>query len=139
MLSFFIDNTPISKEAISYNDGLNFNRFFNDTNLKSFKVQISKEDFLSVLQEEYNAVRNEIKEDDLFNNDSSDFKEVNYCSLIELIEKPKNLHAIFETYLRTFFFKELAQNKNATYVINSIDAIEVNTFVEILGKAFVKS
>jgi len=139
MISIFIDNSQISKETISYNDGLNFNRFFNDTVVKPFRVQITKENFLSILEEEYSTVRDEIKEDDLLNNDSSDFKEVHYCSLQELLQKPKNLHSIFETYLRSFFFKELAQNRKAIYVMNSIDAIEVNEFVEIYGKAFVKS
>lgn len=138
-ISIFIDNSLISKEAISYNDGLNFNRFFNNTVVKPFRVQISKEDFLSILEKNYNEVRDEIKEDDLLNNDSSDFKEVDYCSLQELLQKPKNLHSIFETYLRSFFFKELSQNRNAIYVMNSIDGIKVNEFVEIYGKAFVKS
>ena len=134
----FIDNKPISQDLITYNNGLNFNRFFEDTIIKEYKIKLPKNQFIASLEQEYNNVRDEIKIDDETNKETSDFKETGYCSFIELPEKPKYLFEIFDWYLRHHFFYRYIENKDARYVINSVDAIKVGDTIEITGKAFQK-
>jgi len=130
-----IDNKKISTQQITFNSGLNFNRFFDNLKINNYELQVSKSYFLEKLTVLYTTTRNEIKTDDELNNDSSDFKEVNYCSLLELLKYPNYLKEIFETYLKDVFFKELINTK-AEYVINSIDTIEVSETIIIKGKTF---
>ena len=133
-MKIFIDNKLISKDLISYNHGLNFNRFFNDSEIVTYELEVTKSYFLDKLTLFYNTVRDEIKKDDEKHKDTSDFTKVNYCSFSELLQHSKQLKEIFETYLKDNFFKDFINTK-ATYIINSIDVIEVARTIKIKGKA----
>ncbi len=138
MRKVFVDNVEVPLEMITYNNGLNFNRFLEDTVIKSYRFYLSKEDFIEVVEPHYNAARDEIKLDDETYNETSDFKESGYCSFVELLEKPKYLYEIFDWYLRHYLFFTYVKNEKAKYVINSIDSLTVGDQIEITGKAFQK-
>lgn len=135
MYKVVLNKEIISKEELAYNDGLNFNRFYKDSTIRSYEVHINKHDFINLLEPHYNIVKEEIKQDDLKHNDSSDFSEVNYCSLSELLNKPNHLKEIFTSYLRDFFFKDFTFHQKNQFFINSIDEIVVEKDIKILGKA----
>lgn len=138
MRKVFIDNIEVPLETITYNEGLNFNRFFKDTIIKTYRFYLSKQDFIEVIEPHYIVVRDEIELDDETHNETSDFKESGYCGFLELLEKPKYLYEIFRWYLRHYLFLTYIKNKNAKFVINSIDSVIVGDEIEITGKAFVK-
>ena len=138
MRRVFVDNIEIPLEMITYNNGLNFNRFLEDTVIKPYRFQLSKQDFKEVLEPHYIIARDEIKLDDERYNETSDFKESGYCSFLEMLDKPKHLYEIFDWYLRHHLFFTYLKNESAKYVINSIDSVIVGDQVEITGKAFVK-
>lgn len=135
-MNAFINNKEINIDILGYNYGLNFNRFFDDTEIAMYSLQVSKKYFIDKLLSVYNDARDEIKVDDELYNETSDFTEVNYCSLIELINHPKHLLEIFDTYLRADFFRDFT-NSNSVFMINSIDLIEVSEKITIHGKSYV--
>lgn len=138
MIKFYIKNSEVSPNDFSYNDGLNFSSFSKELEIKNFKIIISRSEFLKRLHDVYEVVKNEIKIDDETYNDTSDFSKVNYCSLEELLNKPKFLFEIFRTYLRDAFFMSLP-DKNAKYVINDFTKIEVIEDIHLYGLVFVKN
>lgn len=138
MRKVFVVNIEVPLEMITYNNSLNFNRFLEDTVIKPYRFQLSKQDFIEVLEPHYIIARDEIKLDDERYNETSDFKESGYCSFLEMLDKPKHLYEIFDWYLRYHLFFTYLKNESAKYVINSIDSVIVGDQVEITGKAFVK-
>ena len=138
MRKVFIDNIEVSEEIITYNNGLNFNRVLEDTVIKPYRFYLSKQEFIEVIEPHYITARDEIKLDDEMYNETSDFKESDYYSFLELLEKPKYLYEIFDWYLRHYLFFTYVKNENAKYVINSIDSVTVGDQVQITGKTFVK-
>ncbi|MAD97640.1 MAG: hypothetical protein CMB99_09980 [Flavobacteriaceae bacterium] len=138
MRRVFVDNVEVPLEMITYNNGLNFSRFLEDTVVKPYRFYLSKEDFIEVIEPPYIVARDEIKLDDETYNETSDFKESGYCTFLELLEKPKYLYEIFDWYLRHYLFFTYVKNDSAKYVINSIDTVTVGDQVEITGRAFVK-
>ncbi|WP_445748209.1 hypothetical protein [Polaribacter sp.] len=133
----FINNKEISLSDLSYNDGLNFNRFY-DSNVLNYSLIVSKNTFIKSLEKEYNCIRDEIQLDDIQHNEHSDFSEVNYCSLEKLLDNPVCLLNIFKDFLRNDFFKILSKNSKAKFVINSIDSVEYAKEITIKGRAFIK-
>lgn len=61
MRKVFIDNIEVPLETITYNEGLNFNRFFKDTIIKTYRFYLSKQDFIEVIEPHYIVVRDEIE------------------------------------------------------------------------------
>lgn len=133
----FINNKEISLSDLSYNDGLNFNRFF-DSNVLSYSLIVTKNTFIKSLEKEYNRIKDEIQLDDLQYNELSDFSEINYCSFEKLLDNPEYLLNIFKDFLRNDFFKMLSENSNSKFVINSIDSVENAKEITIKGRAFIK-
>ncbi|PQJ75521.1 hypothetical protein [Polaribacter gangjinensis] len=133
----FINNKEISLSDLSYNDGLNFNRFF-DSNILSYSLIVTKNTFIKSLEKEYNRIKDEIQLDDLQYNELSDFSEINYCSFEKLLDNPEYLLNIFKDFLRNDFFKMLSENSNSKFVINSIDSVENAKEITIKGRAFIK-
>ena len=130
-----VDNISVLKEHLGYNDGLNFGRFDQNSVIISYEIHVNKVDFINQLESFYNSVREEIKLDDQKHKDTSNFSEVNYCSLSNLLDKPYHLKEIFTTYLRDFFFKDFTYHEKNQFFINSIDDIRVNKDIKIHGKA----
>lgn len=133
----FINNNEISLSDLSYNDGLNFNRFY-DSNFLNYSLVVSKNTFIKSLEKEYNRIRDEIQLDDLQHNELSDLSEINYCSFEKLLDNPVYLLNIFKDFLRNDFFMMLSVNSNSKFVINSIDSIENASEISIKGRAFIK-
>lgn len=138
MFTIYIENKLIENSLVTFNSGLNFNRFYSDDTIKNFSLTISKTEFLTKLNDIYDVVKTEIKIDDDMYNDSSEFSKVNYCSLEELLEKPTSLFEIFTTYLTDAFFVN-QQVENAKYIINAITNITVEEHITLTGKVFVKN
>ena len=111
-MKVLVNNKSISQDLISYNPGLNFNRFFNDSEIVPYELEVTKSYFLDKLNSFHNTVRAEIKKDDEKYKDSLNFREVNYPSLSELLQFPKQLKEIFETYLKDEFFKNFINTNN---------------------------
>lgn len=137
MFTISVDNIAVDKNKVAYNSGLNFNQFDENLTVKKFEIKISRSAFLAKLNDIYDVVKTEIKIDDDMYNDTSEFSKVNYCSLEELLDKPKSLFEIFTTYLTDAFFVNF-QSESAKYVINSITEIEIKDQISITGEVFVK-
>lgn len=137
MFTISVDNIAVDNNKVAYNSGLNFNQFDENLTVKKFEIKISISAFLVKLNDIYDVVKTEIKIDDDMYNDTSEFSKVNYCSLEELLDKPKSLFEIFTTYLTDAFFVNF-QSESAKYVINSITEIEIKDQISIIGEVFVK-
>lgn len=136
-----IDNSFIPFNLISHNDGLNFGRINQVENqFTDFVLELSFEEFTKLIHEEYNAIRNEIKEDDEFCNDSSSFKKIDYKELKEVLYHNSGLELIIKDYLDRIIYDKLFQcSGRIKYIINSTENIEIrNENIYFLGKCFMK-
>ncbi|MBG7612326.1 hypothetical protein IU405_08710 [Polaribacter sp. BAL334] len=134
-----INNKVIPLYDVSYNDGLNFGRINQIENqFTDFVLELSFEEFTKLIQEEYNSLKNEIKEDDDLYNDSSSFKEINYKELKEVLYSNSGLELIIKDYLDRIIYNTLFQySGKKNYTINSTENIEIrNETIYILGKCF---
>ncbi|WP_370477064.1 hypothetical protein [Tamlana flava] len=134
-----IDSLYIELNLVTYNDGLNFGRFFEDTKVVDYTISLGQDHFLSLMEDFYNQVRNEIKADDEAMNDTSDFSESGYCSLQELFNHEVAFSEIVKAHLgRPLLAKLFLNSSNPNYIINSIDEIEVTNEIFLKGRAFKK-
>lgn len=135
----FLNGIEVNNEIIVVNDGLNYGRFF-DNEIHEYELHLSKIEFKHLIEKEYNKVRDEIKEDDILNNDSSDFRNSNYCSLSALFHFEEDFHAIMECYLDIALFKKVYRDTDKSkYVINSTDAVRIeNNTIIFKGRVFKK-
>jgi hypothetical protein len=122
-MEILLDNIVVAPNLFCVNDGQNYGEFFNHKT-KEYQVQIHKAAFIALIEIEYNQTRNEIKIDDAFENENSDFTNTNYCSLRELHNYPKDFLEIMKTYLHIDLLKKIfPSNEKNKYVINSTDSI----------------
>ncbi|WP_430399357.1 hypothetical protein [Flavobacterium sp.] len=134
-----IENSYIPLHLVSHNDGLNFGRINHVENqFTDFILEISFQDFIKLIKEEYNTLKNEIKEDDELYNDSSSFKEIDYKELKEVLYPNSGLELIIKDYLDRIIYDKLFQySGKKNYIINSTENIEIrNETIYILGKCF---
>ncbi len=134
-----INNIPTESQNIAYNDGLNFGRFLENKEVVSYALKLSKNQFLTLIEADYNQIRDEIKADDKTMNDTSEFSEVGYCSLENLFTKDAAFSDIVKIYLGRLLLEKLViPRENPKYIINSIGGAKVeDNAVIIYGKAFV--
>lgn len=134
-----INNTPTESQNIAYNDGLNFGRFMENNEVVSYALKLSRDQFLALIEADYNQIRDEIKADDKSMNDTSEFSEVGYCSLESLFIKDAAFSDIVKTYLGRLLLEKLVMpQENPKYIINSIGGAKVeDNAIIIYGKAFV--
>lgn len=133
-----IRGTKIDTTLISYNDGLNFGRFSDDTVIIPYEIVLEKGNFIKHLEKEYNTIKEEIRLDDVTQNETSGFTNTNYCSLVELLNHPEDLQEIFSTYLDKILFEKLFKNANSVkYIINSTATIvHKNNIIYIRGNVY---
>ena len=141
-MNVFINGTEISSALITINSGLNFSRFdAEELIVKSYTINIDFQEFVDVIEATYNFIRDEIKLDDLEQNEISEFSKTGYCSLNVLMNHKEDLKKIILNYLdRPLLEKLVISNQSAIYVINSTDRIEIeNSIVKISGRLFEKT
>ncbi|MQP24068.1 hypothetical protein GFJ94_03195 [Flavobacterium sp. LMO8] len=134
-----INNKVIPLYDVSYNDGLNFGRINQIENqFTDFVLELSFEEFTKLIQEEYNILKNEIKEDDDLYNDSSSFKEINYKELKEVLYHNSGLEQIIKDYLDRIIYDKLFKTiERKTYTIQSTHFVEINNDkIIIVGQCF---
>lgn len=136
-MKVYLNNVEVDKESLSVNSGLNYGRFF-DANTKEYEIRLSTSEIINLIENEYNAVRDEIKVDDHLYNDQSDFSNINYCSLAELLNHESDFESIMKAYLdRNLFAKLFTETLNNKFVINSTESIRINkNEILIKGKVF---
>lgn len=123
-MKVFLNNQKINKELFTLNSGLNFGRFF-DKNNTIFEIRFKKDDFLDLIEQEYNAIKEEIRNDDLLNNETSEFRATNYCTLENLLKYSNQFEAIVKSYLdRELYLKLFPPTKQNKFVINSTDSVQ---------------
>ena len=139
-MKIFINHTETNKEQIGVNSGLNYGRFYN-LPVKEYEIHLALSQFIPFLEEEYNQIKNELKQDDMLYSDTSEFTTTNYCSLKELINYPKDLNTIFSTYLdRILFSKLFPENSKNQYIINSTNHLKLcKDTIIITGKMYSKT
>ena len=132
-----INGEITSENALGYNDGLNWGQFQNSAPIP-YSFSISKTDFINALAEDYQRVLEEIKADDERHGDSSDFKEAGYPTLQELLNNPKALKDIIETYLlRESLLPTILTSPSPSFIINSLEEIEpFNNQLIFKGKGY---
>lgn len=136
-MKVFLNRIEIDNESLCVNSGLNYGRFFNHKT-KEYEIRLNDSEIINLIENEYNAVRDEIRIDDMLFNDTSDFSNTNYCSLIELLKYESHFELIMKTYLdRSLFGKLFTEMPNNKYVINSTDSICINkNEIVIKGKVY---
>ena len=141
-MEIFVGGNKTDSEAITVNDGLNFSRFYNlpTSQIREYKLHLTKSELISLIEDEYIRVRDEIKQDDLEFNDISEFSQTGYCSLKNLMHFEKQFIAIILDYLdRELFIRLFPPNDNCQFIINSTDSIELNNKeVIIMGRTIIK-
>lgn len=136
-MKVFLGNRLIKKDMLTINAGLNYGRFF-DAKTQNYEIRLSKSEFVSQIEKEYIAIREEIKKDDSTYNDSSNFQATNYCSLEKLFKFKYEFDEIVRTYLdRTLLQKLFPESPNNKYVINSTELVCVDgEEICITGRVF---
>lgn len=136
-MKVLLEDVEVNKELFCVNDGLNFGRM-DELKPKAYHLQLSYHELFDLIEKEYVEIRDEIKQDDETYSDTSDFSEVNYCSLSELLQYPASFEEIMKTYLNRTLLKKVFNNStNGAYVINSTDTIEIlNDSILITGNVF---
>lgn len=138
-MKVYLNKLEIDKALLSVNRGLNYGRFFDKTT-KDYEIRLNTSELITLIENEYNAVRDEIKIDDTLYNDESDFTNTNYCSLSEVLQHEFDFEAIMKTYLdKSLFEKLFSETQNAKFILNSTESISIHTNeVVIKGKVFEK-
>ena len=133
----FLNGKEINPAFLVLNDGLNYSRF-SDVETQVFDLQLSKLEFINLIEKEYDEVRNEIKTDDETYTDVSDFTNTNYCSLSELLKYQIDFEEVFKGYLdRVLLIKVFPETSKSIYVINSTDKINVHeNRITVIGRVF---
>ena len=136
-MKVFLNSIEIDNESLCVNSGLNYGRFFKHKT-KEYEIRLSDSEIINLIENEYNAVRDEIKIDDALFSDTSNFSIINYCSLTKLLKYESHFELIMKTYLdRNLFAKLFTETPNNKYVINSTDSICINkNEIVIKGKVF---
>lgn len=141
-MNVFINQSEINKKLIAVNRGLNFGRFdFEGLVIDHYKIVLSQQEFIKLIEIDYNEIRDEIKLDDELQKETSEFSAINYCSLSELLAtNGDGLFSIVTTYLdRILFDKLFPVSNNGHYIINSTDSVVlVNDKIEIAGRTYRK-
>ncbi|GAB5557440.1 MAG: hypothetical protein SchgKO_16530 [Schleiferiaceae bacterium] len=132
-----VNHEPTTEKSLGFNEGLNWGRFLGSTPIP-YSFSISKTDFLKTLAEDYAKVLAEIKADDEKHGDSSDFKAAGYPTLEELLNNPKALKDILETYLlRESLLPKILTSPSPSFIINSLEGIELlNNQLVFKGKGY---
>lgn len=136
-MKLLLNTIEVPKEVFTVNGGLNYGRFYNhDT--ENYEIRLSSDEFITLIEQEYTSVRDEIKIDDEVNQEQSEFTATNYCSLLQLLNHASDLEEIVKTYLDITLLKKLfSTTSENTYVINSTDSITiVATTIIIKGRVF---
>ncbi len=134
-----INNLSIDVDKVGYNDGLNFGRFLENMEVVGYTLELSKDQFLTLIEIDYNQIRDEIKADDEAMNDTSDFSESGYCSLEDLFAKEAAFSEIVKGYLgRPLLGKLFVKSQETDFIINSIDKVNVLDNIVLKGRAFKK-
>lgn len=136
-MKVLLNQVEVPKEIFIVNDGLNYGRFF-DRKTVAYEIQLTNVEIMQLIEKEYNKVRDEIKLDDQLHNDTSDFRNTNYCSLPQLLQYESDFEEIMKTYLHITFLKKIfPESVKKEYVINSTDSIKMkNGMIVFKGKAF---
>lgn len=136
-MKVLLNQIEVNKELFIVNDGLNYGRFF-DNKTKEYEIRLNDSEIINLIENEYNAVRDEIRIDDTIHNDTSDFSNTNYCSLTKLLEYESDFESIMKTYLdRNLFAKLFTETPNNKFVINSTESICINkNEIVIKGKVY---
>lgn len=121
-----LNGIEVRSNILMVNDGLNYGRFFKHET-KNYEIHLTNTEFLDLIENEYNLIRDELQLDDKANNDYSDFTNTSYCSLTKLLKHEIDFENILKTYLDIPLFKKIfTQSSENMYVINSTDSIKVN-------------
>ena len=141
-MEIFVDGNKTDSEAITVNDGLNFSRFYNlhTSQIREYELHLTKSELISLIEDEYIRVRDEIKQDDLEFNDTSEFSQTGYCSLENLLRFEEEFVIIIHDYLaRELYTRLFPPTNDSHFVINSTDSIELNNKeVIIMGRTIIK-
>lgn len=138
-MKVFLNGKEINPEILVLNDGLNYGRF-SDLETQVFELQLSKSEFINLIEKEYDEVRNDIKIDDEKFTDVSDFTNTNYCSLSELLTYKADFEEIVKGYLdRLLFVKIFPETEKSSHVIHSTDKITIHkNSITFRGRVFKK-
>jgi hypothetical protein len=136
-MTVLINDIEIETKFVTVNDGLNYGRFDGkELEISNYIIKIRHKEFIDVIEDTYNTIRDEIKLDDVSQNEISEFSNTGYCNLPTLMQHHEDLKAIIITYLdRPLLEKLLVLNNKATYIINSTDAVEIDdSHIKIFGR-----
>tara|TARA_R110002033_G_scaffold37974_1_gene77158 strand:- start:9882 stop:10307 length:426 start_codon:yes stop_codon:yes gene_type:complete len=138
-MTVLINDNKIKTKFITVNDGLNYGRFDGkELEISNYIIKISNQEFMDNIEDVYNTIRDEIKLDDVMQNETSEFSNTEYCSLPILMQHPKDLKAIIKANLeRPLLEKLLVSNNKGNYIINSTEAVEIDdSHIKIFGRVF---
>jgi hypothetical protein len=129
-----VDDREAAPGEVTYNDGQGFGRFDGDhLTVHPFRLNIERQELLDALSDRFDEVRAEMKWDDESFPDGgqgpSDFHALDYRPLAECFDNPAALAEVLGTYFRDELFEAFVgwRESGFTYVINSIDAFEVES------------
>lgn len=140
-MKLYINDLEVDKSIINVNSGLNFGRFdYEGLVIAHYKILLSSKEFTEAIEADYNSIRDEVKQDDRVQNETSDFTAINYGSITTLLQNKEALQEITITYLDKILFSKLfAESINSKFIINSTDSIEFkNGSIVILGRSYQK-
>lgn len=140
-MKVYINDLEVDKSIINVNSGLNFGRFdYEGLVIAHYKILLSSKEFTEAIEADYNSIRDEVKQDDRVQNETSDFTAINYGSITTLLQNKEALQEITITYLDKILFSKLfAESINSKFIINSTDSIEFkNGSIVILGRSYQK-
>jgi len=138
-LRLWVDDQPISPQLVTFNDGLNYGRFYGvDAGLSSVRLFVERADLVRRFSKTFNAVSEELRIDDETYGDDSPFTGLRYAPLAAAFEQPEKLAEALRFLDRDIFAIYIGHFDDCRFVLNSTDTINVSPQgVSFEGKALV--
>lgn len=140
-MNLSIDGDIIDSKIVTYNSGLGYGNFHKgkaNIELHNYILVIGRNEITDSLSGIYDEALNDIRRDDEFTGDVSEFKEMGYCSLSDAFSYPGLLEVVISTYFDRDIFEVFVPKKEIfIYVINSTDRVSVTQDgITIEGRCF---
>lgn len=95
-----INGNRIDKSRVTANHGMNFGQFRHDAlSLDNYKLCVEKKEFIELFEKDFIQARDEIKFDDQFCNETSEFSGSDYANLEQMFDFKDDLAEIIRIYI----------------------------------------
>lgn len=138
-VTLLFDGKQVPLRSLGTNDGLNFGRFdAPGLEVHSYELCVSADELVVAMSAEFDALVEEMKVDDLLDDEPSALQLMCYPKLREALHWPEELREVIRIFLeREILIAFVPFSGESDFVINSVDRIFVTeSGVTLAGRCF---